>query len=74
MYNTIQRICAFGLAVAALALSGCSFPNAAVPGPSAVAFDNTGNQVWLVSSGKLYRCSVSGSSVACTQMAVNTPP
>ncbi len=58
---------------AALPLAGCSFPNAAAPGPSAIAVDDTANQLWLVDSGKIYRCSPNGNALSCTEATTNIP-
>jgi hypothetical protein len=54
-------------------LSGCAFPNRSAPGPSAIAVDSTANQVWLVDSGKVYRCSPSGDALACKEATTNIP-
>jgi hypothetical protein len=54
-------------------LAGCAFPNKAAPGPSSIAVDSTANQVWLVDSGKIYRCSPSGSVLSCTEASTNIP-
>jgi hypothetical protein len=60
------------IAISAI-LSGCSFPNAATPGPSAIAVDSTANQVWLIDSGKVYRCSPNGDALSCTAATTNIP-
>ena len=57
----------------ALLLAGCAFPNKAAPGPSSVAVDSTANQIWLIDSGKLYRCSPNGSALSCTAATTNIP-
>ena len=60
-------------ASAALPLGGCSFPNTAAPGPTSIAVDSTANQIWLIDSGKIYRCSVNGSALGCTEATTNIP-
>lgn len=54
-------------------LAGCAFPNKPAPGPSAIAVDSTANQVWVVDSGKIYRCSPNGDSLACKEATTNIP-
>jgi hypothetical protein len=61
------------LVLGAAPLGGCAFPNAAAPGPSAIAVDGTANQVWLVASGKVYRCSPNGSALNCSEATTNLP-
>jgi len=54
-------------------LAGCAFPYKPAPGPSAIAVDSTANQVWVVDSGKIYRCSPNGDSLACKEATTNIP-
>ena len=72
MNKATWKICVICLCLgAAAALSACSYPNAAAPGPSAIAYDNTGTQLWLISSGKLYRCSGTGNNLGCQEVTTN---
>lgn len=74
MKTTIAKLLSATLVLGALtALSGCAFPNKPAPGPSAIAVDSTANQVWIVDSGKVYRCSPSGDSLACKEASTNIP-
>lgn len=72
--SSIRRsLSGLALASALAALGGCAFPNKAAPGPSSIAVDSTANQVWLVDSGKVYRCSPSGDALACKEATTNIP-
>lgn len=73
MRTILRRFLGIILVLGAAPLAGCSFPNAAAPGPSAIAVDGTANQVWVVASGKVYRCSVSGSALNCAEATTNLP-
>jgi hypothetical protein len=61
-----------GIALAG-SMTGCAFPNKPAPGPSAIAVDSTANQVWVVDSGKIYRCSPNGDALACKEATTNIP-
>jgi hypothetical protein len=70
--TTVGKTFSTLVALAALAaLGGCAFPNKAAPGPSSIAVDSTANQIWLVDSGKIYRCSPNGDSLACKEASTN---
>jgi hypothetical protein len=74
MKTTLRDVTPVLIALAAGALlAGCGFPNKAAPGPSSIAVDSTANQVWIIDSGKIYRCSPSGDSLACKEAATNIP-
>lgn len=70
---SLKWFAAFVFALGLPVLSGCSFPNAAAPGPSAIAVDSTANQIWLIDSGKIYRCSPNGDALSCTAATTNIP-
>lgn len=74
MKTTLRIAISMGIAlVACSSLAGCGFPNRAAPGPSSIAVDSTANQVWIIDTGKVYRCSPSGDSLACKEAATNIP-
>jgi hypothetical protein len=74
MNKLVHKSIFVGFVLAASAsMVGCAFPNKPAPGPSAIAVDSTANQVWLVDSGKVYRCSPNGDALNCKEATTNVP-